>query len=265
MSDSPRLEKLPKPPTLPVQAHRAQRDAVDDAVVADVVDLERTVAAVAQHHVGRAVLIEVAEAGHLPIQSDRAHRDGLGDVVVDDVVDLEGAGAAVAQQHVGRFAVVEAAERDKRPIGPNESQLVAGEDRIAADIVDVVDAAKIAQDHIGGGAGRRGVGRRRHRRGDGSERIDHTGAGDQGVAERRGGLLEDLLDLRKGQRGIDLQHVGDDSCHAGRRRRSAEERVKHRRVDVVDAGDGDRAEKLRRVGDRLAVIVEPELGSRSRR
>ena len=77
--------------------------------------------------------------------------------------------------------------------------------------------------------------------------------------ERQGGLLEYLLDLRKGQRGIDLKHVGDDGCHAGRRRRSAEERLKHRRVDVVDAGEGNRAEKLRRVGHLAAVIVEPEL------
>src|SRR5262245_12222157 len=56
-----------------------------------------------------------------------------------------------------------------------------------------------------------------------------------------------LLDLRKGQRGIDLKHVGDDGCHAGRRGRGAEERVKHRRINIVDAGNGDRVEKKRSV------------------
>ena len=43
-------------------------------IVDDVVDLEGSVAAVAQHHVGRAVAVEVAETRNLPIRSNRAAR-----------------------------------------------------------------------------------------------------------------------------------------------------------------------------------------------
>src|SRR5262249_45713404 len=108
----------------------------------------------AQHHVGRAIAVEVAEAGGLPGQSDRTQAGGVGDVVVADVVNLEGARIAVAQHHVGRIAAVEAAETVKPPIGPDLAQGVTRQDRVVADVVDLVEAVgTVAHDHVGGGAG----------------------------------------------------------------------------------------------------------------
>src|SRR5262249_55744220 len=136
---------------------------IGDAVVADVIDFERARAGIAQHHVGHAVAVEVAEAGDLPVQSDSSQAGGAGDVVVGDVVDLECARSAVAQQHVGGVAAVEAAEPGKLPNGSDRPERVARQDRVVADVVNLVltsqaGGVRSAQDHVGGGArGRRRV------------------------------------------------------------------------------------------------------------
>jgi len=55
--------------------------------IVDVVDLEPSGVDVAQHHVGRAIAIEVAEARDLPLQSHLTDLAGSSDTVVVDVED----------------------------------------------------------------------------------------------------------------------------------------------------------------------------------
>ena len=65
------------------------------------------------------------------------------------------------------------ARRDEPPIGADLAQLIGGQERVAADVVDLVEAVgAVAQDHVGGGAGRR--------------RRIAWGAGDRLEAERLG-------------------------------------------------------------------------------
>src|SRR5262245_63349952 len=79
----------------------AQEGGIGDVVVADVVDLEATRAAVAQQHVGRVAAEETAEASELPSGSDLAEGVRRQDRIIADVVNLVLAVGTVTQNHAG--------------------------------------------------------------------------------------------------------------------------------------------------------------------
>ena len=92
--------KRPEAGDLKIQPDRADVEGRRDLIVDDVVKLELARVSVAQHHVGRAVAVEVAEARDLKIQPDRAQVRRRRDGVVATVVKLELARGAAAQDHV---------------------------------------------------------------------------------------------------------------------------------------------------------------------
>src|SRR5205814_5216498 len=81
--------KRPEARELEVRAHGAGAGGRDDGVVLDVVNLEAGRVPVAQHHVGRAILVEVGKTRDLKVEPDRADVERRRDLIVGDVVELE--------------------------------------------------------------------------------------------------------------------------------------------------------------------------------
>ena len=86
-----------------------------------------------------------------------------------------------------------------------------------------------------------------------------------GVRHRQRRFFHDLLDLRRREIGIGRQQQCGNAGQAGRRSRSAikiAEPARNRRGDIVNAGDRNRVEHVRR-RQRGAVVCKQQLGSGS--
>src|SRR5262249_57695721 len=94
-----------------------------DGIGTDVVNLERPCVSVAQHHVGRAVLIEIGETRDLKVEPNRADVEGRRDLIIDNVVKLELAGTDAAQHHVGRTVGIEVAKSCDLKVQPDRAQV----------------------------------------------------------------------------------------------------------------------------------------------
>ena len=135
--------EIAEPLYLPIQSYRPEKGRVRNKIVADVVDLEPTGAAVAQQHVGGIAAEESAEAGITPIRSDPTELISRQDRVVADVVDFvlahhRGRRVRSAQDHVGGGAC---GRRRVRLDGEEEAVVMVIAVLVGAnDLTSVVDA-----------------------------------------------------------------------------------------------------------------------------
>ena len=161
-----RLEKSPKPATVPLQPDLAHRLCRHDGVVGDVVDLECAGIRVAHQHVGLAEPgREIADARNRPFRPDLPEGDIAGDVVVAHVVERERPGRRIAHQQVGGVGTVKAANTRDLQRRVDLAERAVEQDLVLPDVVELVGPIGIAQHHqrVFGAGRRRRIGWRRHR------------------------------------------------------------------------------------------------------